>query len=207
MQKIIENNILKKYIAIIIIVLLIDQISKIYVKTHFRMNEVYALTDWFQIHFVENPGMAWGFEFGGKMGKLLLSLFRIGALFFIGSWLLNAVRNNAHFLLKLAIALIFAGAMGNILDSVFYGLIFNAPVHGLAHFVPFGTGYESMLHGRVVDMLDFPLWSGNLPNWIPFYGGKYFKFFNAIFNVADFAISVGVGIMIIFNKRIFPKEV
>ncbi len=198
---------MKKYIGLIILVLFIDQFSKIYIKTHFRMNEVYQITNWFQLHFVENPGMAWGFEFGGKTGKLILSVFRIAALFFIGNWLRTAVKNNSHFLLQTAVALIFAGALGNILDSVFYGLIFNAPIHGLAHFVPFGTGYETVLHGRVVDMLDFPIWSGNLPNWIPFYGGKYFKFFNAIFNVADFAISVGVGILIVFSKRIFPKEV
>lgn len=197
---------MKKYIAVIVLVLIIDQFSKIYIKTHFRINEVYQVTDWFQLHFVENPGMAWGFEFGGKTGKLILSVFRIFALFFIGSWLMNAVRNNAHYLLKFAIALIFAGAMGNILDSMFYGLVFNAPVHELAHVVPFGTGYESFLYGRVVDMLDFPIWSGTLPEWIPFYGGKYFKFFNAIFNFADFAISVGVGIMLVFNKRIFPKD-
>jgi signal peptidase II len=197
---------MKKYIALIILVLFIDQFSKIYIKTHFRINEAHQVADWFQIHFVENSGMAWGFEFGGRTGKLLLSIFRIGALFFIGSWLRNAVRNKASFLLKTAIALIFAGALGNILDSMFYGLIFDAPRHQLAHFVPFGTGYESFLHGRVVDMLDFPIWSGTLPEWIPYYGGKYFKFFNAIFNIADFAISVGVGILILFNKRIFPKE-
>jgi signal peptidase II len=196
---------LKKPIIIIILILFIDQISKIYIKTNFLYGEEVIVFDWFRIHFIENNGMAWGAEFGGKTGKLFLTIFRLFAIVGIGYWLYSSVKNNAPAILIVAISMIFAGAMGNIIDSVFYGVIFDTPRNAVATLFasePYGT----LFHGKVVDMLYFPIWNGDLPNWIPFYGGQPFTFFNAIFNVADASISVAVGILIFFNKKVFPKE-
>ncbi|MEN8185723.1 MAG: lipoprotein signal peptidase [Bacteroidota bacterium] len=217
---------LKKAVIIIFIVLLIDQISKIYIKTHFVLSEeikVFGL-DWFRIHFLENNGMAWGKEFGGKSGKLFLTLFRLVAITGIGYWLWISVKNKAHKILIFSIALIFAGAFGNIIDSVLYGVIFSDSYLKLATFLPEGGGYSSLFHGKVVDMLYFPIVNTDMPEWIPhiqftlpewlpFIGGKYFSFFtnrhltffDPVFNIADSAISIGVAILIIFNKKIFPK--
>mgnify|MGYP002629355685 CR=1 FL=1 len=196
---------MKKALFIIISVLLIDQISKIYIKTNFFYGEDVVVFDWFRIHFIENNGMAWGAEFGGKTGKLFLTIFRLFAITGIGFWLYTSIKKNAHNVLIVAVSLIFAGAMGNIIDSVFYGVIFNTPGgHKIATLFsekPYGT----LFFGKVVDMLYFPIWSGNLPTWLPIWGGKPFTFFNAIFNVADTAISTGVGILILFNKKAFPK--
>ena len=197
---------MKKALFIIISVLLIDQISKIYIKTNFFYGEDVVVFDWFRIHFIENNGMAWGAEFGGKAGKLFLTIFRLFAITGIGYWLYTSVKKNAHNVLIVAIALIFAGAMGNIIDSVFYGVIFNTPGgHKIAALFS-EEPYGSLFFGKVVDMLYFPIWSGDLPSWLPFWGGKPFTFFNAIFNVADSAISTGVGILIFFNKKAFPKN-
>ncbi|MFA5296828.1 MAG: lipoprotein signal peptidase [Lutibacter sp.] len=196
---------MKKPIIIIILILFIDQISKIYIKTNFLYGEEVIVFDWFRIHFIENNGMAWGAEFGGKTGKLFLTIFRLFAIVGIGYWLYSSVKNNAPAILIVAISMIFAGAMGNIIDSVFYGVIFDTPRNAVATLFasePYGT----LFHGKVVDMLYFPIWNGDLPNWIPFYGGQPFTFFNAIFNVADASISVAVGILIFFNKKVFPKE-
>ncbi|MDP6922113.1 MAG: lipoprotein signal peptidase [Lutibacter sp.] len=194
---------MKKAILIIVCVLLADQLSKIYIKTHFLYGEEYLVFDWFRIHFIENNGMAWGAEFGGRAGKLFLTLFRLVALTGIGYWLYSSLVKQAPTLLIVAISLIFAGALGNIIDSVFYGLIFDTPAHGLATLFA-DQPYGSLFFGKVVDMLYFPIWTGILPEWLPFWGGKPFTFFNAIFNIADSAISIGVGILIFFNKRVFP---
>ena len=196
---------MKKPILIIIIVLLIDQISKIYIKTNFVYGEEVVVFDWFRIHFIENNGMAWGAEFGGKSGKLFLTIFRLFAITGIGYWLYTSVKKKASFVLILAISLIFAGATGNIIDSVFYGVIFDTPNNATATIFA-DKPYGELFYGKVVDMLYFPMWSGELPSWLPFWGGKNFTFFNAIFNVADTAISTAVGILIVFNKKAFPKE-
>ena len=196
---------MKKALAIIVIILLIDQISKIYIKTNFFYGEELFVFDWFRIYFIENNGMAWGAEFGGKSGKLFLTIFRLFAIAGIGYWLHSSIKKNAPNILIVAISLIFAGAMGNIIDSVFYGVIFDTPVNGVATLFA-EKPYGELFYGKVVDMLYFPIWSGDLPEWLPIWGGKPFTFFNAIFNVADTAISTAVGILIVFNKKAFPKH-
>jgi len=186
------------------IVIVIDQISKIYIKTHFKINEYIKVLgyDWFQIHFIENDGMAWGVEIPGDYGKLILTLFRIVAVCGIIYWLKDSVKQKASNILIVSISLILAGAIGNIIDSVFYGVIFDHSHHQVATMFsdqPYGTWF----HGKVVEMFYFPLWEGYLPDWLPIWGGTYFRFFNAIFNVADVAISIGVILLILFNKKAF----
>ena len=193
---------LKKASLLVVLVLLIDQISKIYIKTNFYLGEEVKVFEWFRIHFIENEGMAWGAVIPGDYGKLFLTLFRIVAVFGISWWLWDSVRKKLSNFLITAIALILAGAVGNIIDSVFYGVIFNDSYNQVATIFadqPYGTWF----YGEVVDMFYFPIWEGNLPSWLPIWGGKHFTFFNAIFNVADVAISTGVGILIVFNKRAF----
>ncbi|MFO8147447.1 MAG: lipoprotein signal peptidase [Bacteroidota bacterium] len=197
---------LKKASIIIILILLIDQISKFYIKTNFILGEEVRVTDWFRILFVENEGMAWGAKIPGEYGKLLLTLFRLGAIVGIGYWLWDSIRNNGSRILITAIALIFAGAFGNIIDSVFYGIIFDDSYGHVATFMPEGGGYGTLFHGKVVDMLYFPLYDGILPEWIPFWGGENFTFFEPVFNVADTAISTGVVLLLLFNKRAFPNK-
>jgi signal peptidase II len=178
-------------------------VSKLYIKSTFQLGEEIRVFDWFIIHFTENNGMAFGAEFGGKYGKLFLSVFRIFAVTGIFYWLYQSIQKNASKILIYSISLIFAGALGNILDSLFYGVIFSDSLGRVAEFMPEAGGYAPALYGKVVDMLYFPLWQGILPDWIPVWGGQYFTFFQPIFNIADSAITVGVAIMMIFQKRIF----
>ena len=195
---------LKKSILLIVLILLIDQISKVYIKTTFQLHEEVGVFSWFRILFVENDGMAWGAKIPGTYGKLILTLFRLVAICGIGYWLWDSARKKSAGVLLSAVALIFAGALGNIIDSVFYGLIFDASYANVATAfsdAPYGT----LFHGKVVDMLSFPLYDGVLPNWIPYWGGERFTFFDPVFNVADVAISTGVGMLIVFNKKTFPK--
>ena len=195
---------LKKAGLIVFFIVLIDQISKIYIKTHFIYGDAgeYPITSWFRLHFIENEGMAWGTEIPGQYGKLFLTLFRLFVVPAIIYWLYDAVKNNASNYLITAISLILAGAVGNIIDSVFYGLIFDNPVNEVATLFS-NKPYGSLFYGKVVDMFYFPICKGYFPDWFPFVGGEHFRFFNAIFNVADFAISVGLGILIVFNKSSF----
>ena len=197
---------LRKAYLLIAIILLVDQVSKIYIKTNFILGEEVKVFDWFRIYFIENEGMAWGTVIPGEYGKLMLTIFRIFAVFGIAYWLYDASRkNNSNYLIT-AIALIFAGAAGNIIDSVFYGVIFSGSQNELATLFP-EVPYGTLFHGRVVDMLYFPIIQDYpLPTWFPLWGGQTFTFFNAIFNIADMAISTGLGILIVFNKKAFGNH-
>jgi len=205
---------MKKFISIIsnpitvtLLVLTADQWLKIWVKTNMYLSQEFpVLGNWFYIHFTENKGMAFGMEFGGEWGKLALSLFRICAVFGIGYYLFKVLPKNAHKGLKISVALIFAGAIGNILDSVFYGVIFNESFNQIASFMPEEGGYAPFLYGWVVDMFWFPLMEGDFPDWMPIWGGEHFMFFRPVFNIADAAISVGIGLVFVFNKQFFPKN-
>tara|TARA_B110001450_G_scaffold6066_1_gene6292 strand:+ start:1792 stop:2400 length:609 start_codon:yes stop_codon:yes gene_type:complete len=197
----------KKNLAIltIIIAIILDQIIKIYIKTNFVLGEEVVVFDWFRIHFTENNGMAMGFEFGGKAGKLFLTLFRLVAVTGILFWLSQNIKRKVHNAVIIAIALIFSGAVGNIIDSVFYGAIFDDSQHKVATFFA-EKSYGEFFYGKVVDMFYFPLWQGVLPEWIPFMGGEFFTFFQYIFNPADAFISIGVALLFIFSKQAFPKD-
>lgn len=186
-------------VAVIFLVLLIDQVSKIWVKTHMALYDMIHITDWFKIYFVENNGMAFGIE---AIGKLFLSIFRIIAVVAIIVYLSRLVKENYKNGFIICIALILAGASGNIIDSVFYGAFFEASYQGhIASAVAYGEGYATLLHGKVVDMLYFPLIEGTFPQWFPLVGGQDFLFFRFIFNIADSAITVGVALLLIFYRR------
>lgn len=186
--------------------LIIDQAVKIWIKTHMMLGDEIRVFEWFRILFVENEGMAFGMKFGGKYGKLFLSLFRIAAVTGIG-WYINHLRKKgAPIGVLCCFTLIFAGAVGNIIDSMFYGLIFTDSYSQVATMFPEGGGYASFLHGRVVDMLYFPLYKDFLPEWVPFWGGKYTVFFRPVFNFADSYITIGVIMLILFYRRYFADD-
>lgn len=197
-----------KPVLLIAIILLIDQISKFWVKLNMTIGQDFDIIgNKFLIHFIENNGMAYGMEFGGEFGKLFLTLFRIIAVAGIGYGLHYMVKNKYHRGFILNVALIFAGATGNIIDSTFYGLIFSeSTFYQKALLFPDGGGYASLFHGKVVDMLYFPLIEGNFPEWFPLWGGEHFLFFRPVFNVADSAISVGVVLILLFQRRYFKEE-
>lgn len=188
-----------------IFILLVDQILKFYIKTHFMLGEEVKVANWFIIHFTENPGMAFGMEFGGNYGKLFLSLFRILAIGAMFWYLIRSLKKGENMYFIVALSLILAGALGNLIDSAFYGIIFDHSLHQVASFMPEGGGYGSFLHGKVVDMFYFPIISGNYPQWFPGIGGQSFTFFQPVFNIADASITSGVIFLILFYKRAFPK--
>ncbi len=206
LQKINPRSV-RKALSIVFLVLLIDQLIKIYIKTHFFLGEeVNIAGNWFIIHFTENNGMAYGLEFGGQFGKLFLSTFRIVAVGGIGYYLWTLTSKKEDKLFIFCIALIFAGALGNIIDSAFYGMIFSDSNYDIAKFMPAEGGYASFLHGKVVDMFYFPVIEGHFPPWFPIWGSEEFVFFRPVFNFADFSISVGVAIIVLYQKRFFAKN-
>lgn len=195
-------------LAVVFIVLLIDQCSKIWVKTHMELDEEIRLAgNWAYIHFTENPGMAFGLILGGEYGKLALTLFRIVAVGLISWFLFKQIRNGATKGFIIFAALILAGAMGNIIDSIFYGVLFTDSHFRIAEVFP-EQGYSSWFHGYVVDMFYFPVIQGHYPSWFGSMAGNQFIFFRPIFNVADAAISTGVIAILIFQRSFFlePKE-
>ena len=195
---------------IILFVVLADQALKIYIKTNFYMNENHnVIGEWFRLHFVENEGMAYGWKFGGESGKMILTLFRMAAVIF-GVWYLrDIIKKKHHRGFVFCAALIFAGALGNLIDSTFYGMMFEESIPGstvAAKIFP-AHGYAGFLHGKVVDMLYFPIIrNARFPNWLPVWGGDEFEFFRPIFNLADFAISTGVISILVFQKRFFKHH-
>jgi signal peptidase II len=208
---------LKHVVFLVAAIILIDQALKIGIKLNYESNKDTEITglNRFQLHFIENPGMAWGWKFGNETGKVILTLFRLAAVIF-GTWYLGKIVKQKYsrgFII--CAALIYAGALGNLIDSMFYGIIFDKglvydaaikdyiPYSGIAKFS--GHGYSSFLHGSVVDMLYFPLFKGQFPSWVPFVGEEKFVFFNAIFNIADASISIGVITLLLFQKKFLKK--
>ncbi len=195
---------MKKATFTIFLVLIIDQVVKIWIKTTMMIGEEISLFgNWGFLHFTENNGMAFGMQLEGAWGKLALSLFRLTAIFFIGWYLIHLVRKKSHGGLIITMSLIFAGALGNMIDSAFYGMIFSHSYNQVATLFPPEGGYSSFLHGRVVDMFYFPILKGYYPDWLPFVGGDYFVFFRPVFNIADSAITIGVFSLLLFQKKFF----
>jgi signal peptidase II len=199
-----------RYAALLIaIIIIVDQALKIWIKTTFRLHQHVEMGGfhWAQLYFVENEGMAWGWKFGGEWGKMILTLFRLAAVIF-GTWYLRRMVNQGYtkgFII--CASLIYAGALGNLIDSMFYGLIFTeSDRYTIATMFPDQGGYAGFLHGKVVDMLHFPIINTRWPDWMPFFGGSDFTFFSPIFNIADASISVGVITLLIFQKRLLKKK-
>jgi signal peptidase II len=194
----------KKSILLIFLILLADQLLKIWVKTHMEIGqEIHIFGNWGILHFIENNGMAFGMEMGGKPGKFILSIFRIIAVFGIGWFLISLINKKANLGLILAVSAILAGAVGNIIDSAFYGIIFGESFMQPAVLFPQGGGYSSFLHGKVVDMFYFPIINTHWPMWSPINPGEPFVFFRPVFNIADSSITCGVISIILFQKKMF----
>ncbi|MCL1676983.1 lipoprotein signal peptidase [Elizabethkingia meningoseptica] len=207
---------MKKIIAVTLLILIIDQASKLYIKTHFHLGESVDVFSWFKLAFVENPGMAYGLHFGGAIGKYALSLVRIALVIGIIVMFKKWLRESASNYLIIPMAMIFAGAIGNLIDGMFYGLLFDTGTvfeSSIGRWIGYdgiskigaGSGYASFMNGCVVDMLYFPLFKFNWPSWIPGIGGTEFEFFRPVFNIADSAITVGAIIILIFKKKAFPN--
>lgn len=199
---------LRSAILIIAIVIIIDQALKIWIKTNYPLGPITNMLGlpWAKLYFIENEGMAWGWKLGGEWGKMMLTLFRLAAVIF-GTWYLGKIVKQKYsrgFIV--CAALIYAGALGNLIDSLFYGLIFEESTYThIAGIFP-AEGYGSFLHGKVVDMLYFPMVHSNFPGWIPLIGGKEFEFFSPIFNIADASISIGVIALLLFQKRLLKRH-
>ena len=210
---------LRSVIIFIAIIIIADQALKIWIKTSYPTGEVLRVfgLSWFRLHFIENPGMAWGWKFGNETGKVILTLFRLAAVIF-GTWYLGRiVRHGYNRGFIICAGLIYAGALGNLIDSMFYGMIFDKGLYydsSIKDYVNYypdiasfsSDGYASFLHGSVVDMLYFPIINSTYPSWFPFVGGNDFEFFSPIFNIADASISVGVIALLVFQKRFFKKH-
>ena len=200
----------KQLVYLILLILAADQALKFYIKLHYYAGEEHVIiADWFKLHFVENEGMAWGWKFGGDTGKIILTLFRLVAVIW-GSFLLrDFVRKKYHKGFLICAALIYAGALGNLIDSLFYGIIFeqsNPLSQNIARFFPPGGGYASLLHGKVVDMLYFPIIThAPFPSWVPIWGGEEFEFFRPVFNLADASISTGVIVLLLFQNKLMAR--
>ena len=193
----------KGAVFIIILLLILDQALKIWIKTNMQLHDSIEITPRFYLYFTENPGMAFGIE---VIGKLFLSVFRIIAVGFIGYFLYKLVKQNYAFGFIACISMIFAGAVGNIIDSIFYGVVFDHSYGQVATFLPEGGGYAGWLHGKVVDMFYFPLIKTTFPDWMPIWGGEEFIFFRPIFNLADSAICVGVFLILLFYRNTLSKS-
>jgi signal peptidase II len=194
----------RKAVLLIFLILIIDQVLKIWVKTHMVLGEeIHLFGKWGILHFIENNGMAFGMEMGGKPGKLILSIFRVVAIFGIGWFLSNLITKKANSGLIFAVSAIMAGAIGNIIDSAFYGMIFSESFTQHAIMFPPGGGYSSFLHGRVVDMFYFPVINTHWPQWSPFRPGESLVFFRPVFNIADSSITCGVFSIVLFQKKMF----
>ena len=199
-------SITTRSILIILAILIADQILKIWIKTTMVLGqEIHVFDNWFLLHFTENDGMAFGIDFPGNSGKLILSLFRICAIIAIAIFLRHLILSKAHPGLVISVTVILAGALGNIIDSAFYGLIFSHSWGSVAEIFPNERGYAGFLYGKVVDMLYFPIIKGNWPHWFPIWGGREFIFFRPVFNIADSAITTGVFIILFFQKRFFKS--
>jgi len=196
-----------KALLLIFSILIIDQVLKIYIKTHMVIGEeIPVLGNWFRIHFLENNGMAFGMEWGGKTGKVALSIFRMVAIAGIAWYLDSIIRKKASLGLVLCVSAIIAGAAGNLIDSAFYGMIFSESWHTPAILFPEGGGYSSFLHGRVVDMFYFPLIDTHWPDWSPIKPGQSLIFFRPVFNIADTSITTGVLTILVFQKRLLEDR-
>ncbi|MGA1976981.1 MAG: lipoprotein signal peptidase [Bacteroidales bacterium] len=197
----------KKSILLIVSILVIDQVLKIWVKTHMQVGqEIHLFGKWGMLHYIENNGMAFGMEMGGKTGKFILSIFRIVAITGIGWFLASLIRKNANTGLILAVSAILAGAIGNFIDSAFYGMVFSEGFAQPAMMFPPGGGYSTFLQGRVVDMLYFPVINGHWPSWSLIRPGQQFIFFRPVFNIADSAITCGVFAILLFQKNMFREQ-
>jgi signal peptidase II len=200
--------VLKKSFLIVFIVLCLDQALKIWIKTNMTLGQEFLVAgNWFIIHFTENNGMAFGLQFAGEYGKLALSLFRILAVGFLAWYIIHLANRKTGFGVLFAFSLILAGALGNIIDSAFYGIFFSESTYfDVARFMPAEGGYSTLLHGKVVDMFYFPIFEGTYPQWVPFWGGQSFIFFRPVFNIADSAITTGVLILVIFQRQFFNSH-
>ena len=194
---------MKKVLTTALLLLVVDQLLKFWIKTNMFLGQEFKIFDWFIIHFTENNGMAFGLEFGGDSGKIILSLFRIIVIVWGFSYITTLTKSKLPNGLLIALGLVLGGAIGNIIDGVFYGVLFNDSYNQIAEFLPAVGGYSTFLMGKVVDMFYFPIINTHFPNWLPFFGGEHFIFFRPVFNIADAGISVGMFMLILFYRKHF----